>query len=327
MINATRAPEFFSYENFICHFSSPAKNHESDRCYSDQKKRASCVYWRGEAEIAFAYPKIRAPHSKRRAFQGASPKEAWLTGALERYLREMEQRLQAHAARIERKVEEVSAKLDGRAGPADAGPADAGPANHSQSMLHRRRRGADSSPARDGGAAMLQVLDQKLVAIAGALGVSLPAAAERRDRAEESKRLKEKLVGALEVESIRRARHERPSETWAEYVFGICRPDARVGKMGSRCAPPFHTGRPVGRPHRLRATHRGKSASSHPTIHRQRTPYRRRTGAVPNLHRLCKALTRTGPAGSSTPSPASGKVPPAARPLAAAAAAAAKGSC
>ena len=218
------------------------------------------------------------------------------------------------------------------AGPADAGltatgPAGTGTPDQSLSPLRRRWLGAEASPARDGGAAMLQALDQKLAAIAGALGVSLPTAAEHRDRAEESKRLKEKLVGALEVESTRRTRHERPPETWAEYVFGICRPDARVGKMGSRCAPPFHTGRPVGRPHRLRATHRGKSASSHPTIHRQRTPYRRRTGAVPNLHRLCKALTRTGPAGSSTPSPASGKVPPAARPLAAAAAAAAKGSC
>ena len=57
--------------------------------------------------IAYAFSKFRPPHSKRRASQVESPKEAGLTGALERYLREMEQRLQAHAARIERKVEEV----------------------------------------------------------------------------------------------------------------------------------------------------------------------------------------------------------------------------
>ena len=27
-------------------------------------------------------------------------------------------------------------------------------------------------------------------------------------------------------------------ESWLEYIFGICKPDARIGKKGSRSAPP-----------------------------------------------------------------------------------------
>ena len=99
MIYATNAPLIFAYENSICNYPHPLQNCAYNRCFSDQEKRASYLYWRGEEAISVS--KIRTPHSKKRASQVESPEEAGLTGALERYLREMEQRLQAHAARIE----------------------------------------------------------------------------------------------------------------------------------------------------------------------------------------------------------------------------------
>ena len=54
---------------------------------------------------------------------------------------------------------------------------------------------------------------------------------------EDCKRLKEKLKGALELEQSRRSQlpGDQSRETWMEYIFGICKPDGRVGKQGSRC--------------------------------------------------------------------------------------------
>ena len=68
-------------------------------------------------------------------------------------------------------------------------------------------------------------------------------------RQEDRKRLKEKLKSAFEAvqlsgraggkgqDALRGRRGGRPPGTpWLEYVFGICPPDQRVGKRGSRCA-------------------------------------------------------------------------------------------
>jgi hypothetical protein len=60
---------------------------------------------------------------------------------------------------------------------------------------------------------------------------------------EDRKRLKEKLKVALESESqgglqgLQRfafADPDRAKEEWLEYFFGICKPDRRNGKQGSR---------------------------------------------------------------------------------------------
>ena len=48
------------------------------------------------------------------------------------------------------------------------------------------------------------------------------------------KRLKEKLKEALEVGEQGRLLQQNNKESWMEYVFGICNPDERVGKRGSR---------------------------------------------------------------------------------------------
>jgi hypothetical protein len=56
------------------------------------------------------------------------------------------------------------------------------------------------------------------------------------DEEEDRRRLKEKLKEALERDRrdrIREVVSER--EVWLEYVFGICKPDRRTGRRGSRC--------------------------------------------------------------------------------------------
>jgi hypothetical protein len=65
---------------------------------------------------------------------------------------------------------------------------------------------------------------------------------------EDRKRLKEKLKSAFEAvqlaggaggggRALLGARGGRPpAKPWLEYVFGICPPDQRIGKRGSRCA-------------------------------------------------------------------------------------------
>jgi hypothetical protein len=54
---------------------------------------------------------------------------------------------------------------------------------------------------------------------------------EREDR----KRLKQRLKDALEYQSEMSTMQTHENHTsWAEYIFGICRPDGRMGKEGSR---------------------------------------------------------------------------------------------
>ncbi len=52
---------------------------------------------------------------------------------------------------------------------------------------------------------------------------------------EDRKRLKERLKEALEQSTQSREKSlEADKEDWMEYIFGICKPDGRVGKEGSR---------------------------------------------------------------------------------------------
>jgi hypothetical protein len=79
----------------------------------------------------------------------------------------------------------------------------------------------------------LDGLDEKLKRIAFAVGASADVGtSEEEDRRRLKEKLKEALESAarnsiLEIESSER-------EVWLEYIFGICKPDGRIGKAGSR---------------------------------------------------------------------------------------------
>ena len=79
----------------------------------------------------------------------------------------------------------------------------------------------------------LDNIDRKINMIAEAVGVRLRA--KQEEDAEDRKRLKERLKEALMLEK-RSLVDADDRETWAEYIFGITKPNGRVGKMGSRCA-------------------------------------------------------------------------------------------
>jgi hypothetical protein len=68
-----------------------------------------------------------------------------------------------------------------------------------------------------------------------AISMGIHGVSSEFDHEEDRKRLKEKLKQAIEID--RRSRiHTIVShaEAWLEYVFGICQPDQRLGKRGSR---------------------------------------------------------------------------------------------
>ncbi len=58
------------------------------------------------------------------------------------------------------------------------------------------------------------------------------------EEAEDRKRLKERLKEALaDGKQILRISTDFQKEGWLEFFFGICKPDGRVGKGGSRFVP------------------------------------------------------------------------------------------
>jgi hypothetical protein len=74
---------------------------------------------------------------------------------------------------------------------------------------------------------------RKLERISVAVGVKVGS--QEGDDEEDRKRLKEKLKIAIELDRRARVRTIVSSrEMWLEYIFGICSPDKRVGKRGSR---------------------------------------------------------------------------------------------
>jgi hypothetical protein len=78
----------------------------------------------------------------------------------------------------------------------------------------------------------LDGIDKKVERIASAVGARLGTGINEE---EDRRRLKEKLKEALESAQRNRLQLvESESEVWLEYIFGICKPDGRIGKMGSR---------------------------------------------------------------------------------------------
>jgi hypothetical protein len=78
-----------------------------------------------------------------------------------------------------------------------------------------------------------EIIDKKLERISASLGIK--NGTNEGDDEEDRRRLKEKLKVAIEVD--RRSRVlaiVSRSEVWIEYIFGICSPDQRIGKSGSR---------------------------------------------------------------------------------------------
>ena len=80
----------------------------------------------------------------------------------------------------------------------------------------------------------LAAIDKKLSQMADSMGIHLLSNAGDDD-SEDRKRLKEKLKLAIEVDRRSKVRPiVSKGEMWLEYIFGICRPDQRLGKSGSR---------------------------------------------------------------------------------------------
>ncbi len=76
-------------------------------------------------------------------------------------------------------------------------------------------------------------IDKKLDKISHSLGVKMGGNDGNDD--EDQKRLKEKLKVAIEVDRRTSVRAiVSRGEVWMEYIFGICLPDQRMGRRGSR---------------------------------------------------------------------------------------------
>jgi hypothetical protein len=88
------------------------------------------------------------------------------------------------------------------------------------------------------------VLDAKFADISKrleriALAVGVKVGHQDGDDEEDRRRLKEKLKVAIELDRRTKVRTiVSSSEMWLEYIFGICPPDKRVGKRGSRYSAP-----------------------------------------------------------------------------------------
>ncbi len=82
----------------------------------------------------------------------------------------------------------------------------------------------------------LEWISKKLDLVSTAVGAeTLRTGANAGDDEEDRKRLKEKLKDAIVKDRRSRFRKVEPEhEVWLEYVFGICKPDQRAGKRGSR---------------------------------------------------------------------------------------------
>ncbi len=81
-------------------------------------------------------------------------------------------------------------------------------------------------------------IERKIDLIAAAVCVKDTDRSE--EEAEDRKRLKERLKEALENSTQSRDKDpEDEKDSWMEYLFGICKPDGRVGKEGSRYCSSF----------------------------------------------------------------------------------------
>ncbi len=78
----------------------------------------------------------------------------------------------------------------------------------------------------------LEVMERRLEKVADAVGVKKMVAEGNDD--EDRKRLKERLNEALGEHRRKVLRSEGEGDGWMEYFFGICKPNGRLGKHGSR---------------------------------------------------------------------------------------------
>ena len=78
----------------------------------------------------------------------------------------------------------------------------------------------------------LEKIESKINLISGVVAGESTQRVDGEDR----KRLKEKLKEAMRTENMKSSGIVPEREEWMEYLFGICKPDGRVGKPGSRCA-------------------------------------------------------------------------------------------
>ncbi len=158
-------------------------------------------------------------------------------------LRSIEQSLKSLEGSLKTSAGDMTAKLDhllGREHSRRSGPHLPGPGELADRETVDRRLEVVERRLED--------IDRKLNMVADAVGVRVQAKEE--EDAEDRKRLKERLKEALALEKMDRVNGRRVDEVedWPEFIFGICRPNGRVGKIGSRCAgaAPQHIAAGVG---------------------------------------------------------------------------------
>ena len=150
---------------------------------------------------------------------------------LEQSLSAMEERLQDRMNRkinsIDERLKEISsAQASSRARPSSTSRA------HPSSTENLEKRLACVESRLESIAEFFGITQGKLESIAEAVGVT--AEANVGDDDADRKRLKEKLKEALEEEQKERLLARKETEPWMEYIFGVCKPDGRIGKRGSR---------------------------------------------------------------------------------------------
>ena len=80
---------------------------------------------------------------------------------------------------------------------------------------------------------LLEAVNRQVELIAGV--VCVKGGANSGDDEEDRRRLKEKLKTALDLDKRKRVQTKLTNqEKWLEFIFGICKPDVRFGKRGSR---------------------------------------------------------------------------------------------
>ena len=102
--------------------------------------------------------------------------------------------------------------------------------------LGSEMEGGSSSPEdeEESDRKLLQGLGRKVDQIAEAVGVKAEDVSSGDDE-EDRRRLKEKLKSALDKDRQSRTQNNlSDQEKWLEFIFGICEPDVRFGKRGSR---------------------------------------------------------------------------------------------
>ena len=160
--------------------------------------------------------------------------EAGLIRVLDQLLREMERRLLAQSALVEHKVEDLKVAFEGFISCIEERDRYPSTAEQVSDASHHSSEAGTTFAREDNVGTQLLTIDRRLCEIASAVGAKSAAGAV--DKEEDCKRLKEKLKGALELE--RALQPKLPGDqyrvTWVEYVFGICKPDGRLGKRGSR---------------------------------------------------------------------------------------------